>query len=133
MKRPKRSTPLARGHRLRPVSRKTRQAKPEFGAVYDAADTRAGGRCEVVDYPVRSGFRCPSAASEHHHLFKPRRSHHTVREILHVCRTHHEQFERAYALGRRVPTTFNEVAGRYDTAVVYAPSKFVARGTEPAV
>ena len=146
---PSRTTRLARGKRLRPVSAKTRRAKPGFDAVYREVDARSGGRCEVsVKTELRAAPwfllpRCGEQATEHHHLFKPRRGscelcglshlgpHHRTENILHVCERHHAEFEpRAYRDGRRVPTAFDAERGCYRTEVRYAASKFEARQLE---
>ena len=128
------TTRLKRSGRLRPVSAKTRRAKPGFEAVYREVDARSGGRCEVilVARGTISGHRCCMRAKDHHHLFKPRAVHTTVGEVVGICRPHHERVDWPYAKGRLVfvgsiggdPSPYPE---RYFFAIRYAASKFEAR------
>lgn len=111
---------LRRAKGLRRVSSRRQRERSAFDAVYWEVNARSRGLCELDGH----GFHW---ASEHHHLFKPRRSHHTAAEILHVCRVGHTEFDRPYRIGRRVPTTFDVGLGRYRTEVVYAADKFALR------
>jgi hypothetical protein len=77
-------------------SLKIRTAEPDFRAVYRLVDQRSDGRCEVVV----GGSRCARRGTDHHHLFKPRRSHHTVGEIVHVCRRCHDRMTWPFQRGR---------------------------------
>ena len=131
-----RSGALRATKRMRAVSRKRRSAawKTAYDAEYAAVDARSGNLCELADHPRHPGV-------DRNHLFKPRTGscercgvdhlgpHHRRENILKVCRAGHREFERAFAKGRRVPTTFNAALGRYETAIIYAADKFVARAT----
>src|SRR5262245_1292743 len=81
--------------RLRSVSLKVRRSRRTWEVVYGQVDARSGGWCEVGPWYDGKfgtyGSEVPHKASEHHHLFKPRRSalSHQARNILHVCRKHH--------------------------------------------
>lgn len=127
-----RRTPMARsrsGRRpatLKRVSAKRRRSKlgTKRDPVYQAVDERSRGICELGAHGVG---QIVHAATEHHHLFKPRATHHKAVWILHVCRAGHREFEREYAKGRRVPTWFNTVTGRFDTKMIFAADKWAAR------
>lgn len=112
-------------------SEKAREAEPDFRAVYAEVDARSGGRCEVTTQEPGSvsAFRCHLRAQEHHHLFKPRRAHHTAHEIIHICRGHHDRVEWPFTRGRLCyvgsATTGDIVAFHF--ALRYAASKFDAR------
>lgn len=53
---------------------------------------RQSRRCEVP--------WCRQPGVDHHHIIKPRASHHTAALVVHICRQHHEQTERPYFKGR---------------------------------
>lgn len=113
---PRRAT-LRRTGRLRPLSLKRRIGFEAWREVYAQVDQRSGGWCELDDHGRHR-------AREHHHLRKPRASYHDPRLILHVCRAGHREFDRPYVQGRRVPTVFDPILGRYRTAVVTAADKW---------
>jgi hypothetical protein len=112
-------TPLTRG-RLRRVSKKVRAGEAAFQAVYRQVDARSGGRCEVREFNIR----CLRPARDHHHLYKPRRSHHSPELIVHLCRPHHNACERSYSRGRLVIAL---VGGQHMYQIVTAADKWAAR------
>lgn len=117
--------------RMKSVSKKLRRARPAFQAVYDAVDARSGGRCEVILALgfSREGARCEAQATEHHHLFKPRRSHHTPGEIVHICNLHHRRVDWPYKFGKLVYVGKVVIGDteRFHFDIRYAASKFAAR------
>ena len=119
----KRRTPLRRSTRLRSVSRKRQSADAlrAWRKIYAEVDARSGGRCE---FPP-----CDRPAVDHHHLVKPRASHHTPDLVVHLCRQHHEQAEQPYQHGRLV---IHLDHGRRVWEIVVAESKFSARGEHRA-
>ncbi len=86
--------------RMAPRSAKVEAGADAFAAVYREVDQRSEGRCEVVLCPEQT--RCPRRGVEHHHLYRPRRAHHTAREVVHVCRPCHDRTEWPFARGRLV-------------------------------
>jgi hypothetical protein len=115
----RRRTPLQRSGRLRAMSVKRRAGLGRWRAVYEEVDQRSGGRCEVRLGP--RSWRCPDNAVDHHHLVKPRASHHTAELIVHLCRGHHVQVDWPYKLGRLV------IAPGGHSLVVFASDKTEAR------
>lgn len=127
--------------RLKPVSTKVRREKKAHDAVYDAVDARSGMRCEIVNVPrhvvvtyndtADVWYRCGQPAVEHHHLFKPRRSHHTPDAIVHICRACHRLVDAPYRDGRLVykGSIVTGAARTFHFAIVRAASKFAARGS----
>ena len=120
-----------RRSRLRPISKKVQRNRKAFDAVYAAVDKRSGGRCELrialmVDAEGRTlGQVCSQRATDHHHLLKPRRSHHVPELIVALCRTHHAEVDAPYAKGRLVISPSGD--GRFLFRRVYAPDKFAHR------
>ena len=88
--------------------------------VYAAVDQRSEGRCEVD-----LGARCQKPMQDHHHTRKPRRQHHTVDEVIAICRTHHNRVDWPYARGRLVIHGLG--GGVFEYAIVTAPDKFTYR------
>ena len=110
------------------MSRKVRAERRWFEAVYAMVDARSEGWCEIREpHDGMRGWPVRHAAEDHHHLFKPRRSFHQPRNILHICRAAHEEFDKPYALGRRVVTGWDAARGIYRTEVITAVNKWVAR------
>lgn len=117
-------------------SEKVKEGEAEFQAVYAVVDARSGGRCEVdlllfagEDLSFYSGtpkatFRCRRRATDHHHLYKPRRSNHEAALIVALCRHHHERCEWPYKRGRLV---ISLVDGRRVFAIQFAKDKFALR------
>ena len=121
-------TALQRRGRSRKARRPLAQVSPRHARpkaaddpVYLDVDRRSGGWCEADEGGPRH------RATEHHHLFKPRRSNHAAPRILHLCARHHAECSRAYHLGRRVHAWFDTELGRWRTTVVTAADKFAAR------
>ncbi len=120
--------------RLRPRSRKVQAGAEAFKAVYKEVDARSGGRCEyrariAGELEATAGrpfdfLRCRKAAAEHHHTRKPRRSHHTKEQIIHLCREHHARCEAAFKDGR---LEIRPVTGGFECRIVWAPDKWAAR------
>jgi hypothetical protein len=87
-------------------SQKVEDGDAAFRAVYADVDARSEGRCEVWEpkvvgrSPTPSYVRCGRRAVEHHHLFQPRRSHHTVEEVVHICRACHDRVTAPFRRGR---------------------------------
>jgi hypothetical protein len=87
-------------------SRKVQDGDAAFRAVYAEVDARSGFRCEVSTIITASTMpgdgwgRCRMRATEHHHLFKPRRSHHTAEVVIHACRACHDRMEWPFKRGR---------------------------------
>lgn len=94
--------------RLNRVSQKVKKERPWFDEVYRFVDARSSGRCEIIMAGEVSAWtgktlasrRCPSRATDHHHLRKPRRHHHLAALIVHLCRTHHDMTAASYRVGR---------------------------------
>jgi hypothetical protein len=108
------------------VSAKTRHLAPEFRIVYELVDARSEGRCEVnIVGPWAPSARCTHRAADHHHVVKPRRSHHDPALIVAMCRIHHDRCEWPYQRGRLVVTPLGD--GRFTFALRYAADKFSAR------
>jgi hypothetical protein len=106
-------------------SEKVRKAAPDFRAVYKLVDTRSDGRCEYNLLPEwRPLVRCRRRASDHHHLYKPRRAHHDPALIVHLCRHHHDRCVWPYKRGRLVIAL---VGGRHTFAIQFAADKFALR------
>ena len=103
-------------------SKKVQQAAPDFQAVYRLVDQRSEGRCEFVSEFLD---RCPRRASDHHHLVKPRRSHHLPGLIVHLCREHHDRCAWPYKRGRLVVQ--EQWRGRFYFFIMYAADKFGVR------
>jgi hypothetical protein len=83
---------------------------------------RSEGRCEFRIpceglVAVDNMPRCPKRATDHHHLLKPRRSHHTPDQIVHLCRDHHDRCEWPFKRGRLVIT--QRGGGRFAFAIRY--------------
>jgi hypothetical protein len=126
--------------RLPRQSTKVKAGDADFRAVYADVDARSEGLCEVLTRDPegfkrflamdRGEWRCARRAAEHHHLFKPRRSHHTAGQVIHACIPCHDQMEWPYKRGRlcylgMLPSAQGP---RFLFAVRFASSKFAARG-----
>lgn len=113
---------------MRRQSQKVITAQADFRVAYRVVDARSEGRCECSLMPHVEGwalrFRCHRRASDHHHLYKPRRSHHDPALIVHLCRHHHDRCEWPYKRGRLVVSL---VGGRFSFAIRFAADKFSAR------
>ncbi len=105
---------------MRRVSKKVKAGDSEFRAVYAVVDARSGGRCEV-NLLQSPNTRCTKRATDHHHLYKPRRSNHEPLCIIHVCRDHHDRMEWPYKRGR---LTCSFLAGEHRFSLVFAKDKF---------
>lgn len=120
---------------MRRVSVKRRAEAETFAAVYRLVDKRSEGQCEFIvsgdagTGPYLAGARCRKRATDHHHCVKPRRSHHSVNEIIHLCRAHHDRCEGPFVLGRLVVTPLGNERFRY--TIRYASDKFANRREEP--
>jgi len=112
---------------MKRVSEKVKKEAASFAAVYREVDQRSEGRCEVcVDL-----IRCARRGVEHHHLFKPRRSHHTAAQVLYACRSCHDRMEWPYWRGRLcyVGSQIAPITSqRFFFVIRYAADKFSARG-----
>ena len=106
---------------MRRMSRTRQRQEPDFQAVYRLVDQRSEGRCEV-----ELALRCGKRATDHHHLVKPRRSHHQPELIVHMCRAHHERCAWPFKRGRLV-WLFPEGGQMREFAIRYASDKFAAR------
>jgi hypothetical protein len=112
----------------RQQSEKVKQEEAEFKAVYAVVDARSEGRCEYNPMPEYGTTpRCPRRASDHHHLYKPRRSNHEPILILHLCRDHHDRASWPYQRGR---LTFSIINGLHKAKIVYASDKWAARALD---
>lgn len=122
--------------RLRSYSRMAKQSPAviegaeAFARVYAEVDARSEGRCEVTWISKAVSFRCIRRGAEHHHLFKPRRAHHTALEVVHVCRDCHDRTDWPFKRGRlcflgRVAIGVRE---EFRFTLRYASDKFAARG-----
>ena len=110
-------------------SEKVKDGEADFQAVYRLVDQRSEGRCEFWQ-PAEFGppTRCPRRAADHHHLFKPRRSHHTPNMIVHLCRAHHDRCDWPYQRGRLIVWAgFGPHAGTFAFTIRFASDKFAAR------
>ena len=100
----KRGSSLRRRVRLARVSAKVKAGEPEYDAVYRRVDERSRGLCEVrlpfqtIGHSVTG--HCLARATEHHHVRKPRRTHHHERWVMHICRRHHDECSATFANGR---------------------------------
>lgn len=113
--------------RLSSRSQKVKDGAHDFRAVYAEVDARSEGRCEVWT----AGARCPRRGLHHHHLFKPRRSHHTAHQVIHACPGCHDRMEWPFKRGRLCYVGALQNAGQHPTfhfLVQYSASKFQARG-----
>lgn len=111
--------------RMASASDKVKAERGVFASVYSEVDRRSDGRCEVEIERAR----CRRRATEHHHLFKPRRAHHSADEIAHVCREHHERVDYPYPRGRLcyVGLLVTGETRRFVFVLRYAADKFAAR------
>ena len=85
-------TAIRRTGRLRAQSAKVKAGAEAFKAVYKDVDARSGGRCEyrariAGELEATAGrpfdfLRCRKAATDRHHLAKPRRSNHRADLII---------------------------------------------------
>lgn len=112
-----------------PMPRRSEKAKAEeaaFKAVYGVVDARSEGRCECdfLPSPHDGWTRCRHRAADHHHLYKPRRSHHDPALIVHLCRHHHDRCAWPFKRGRLV---IRLLGGRHTFAIQFAADKFAAR------
>ncbi len=124
-------TPMRRTGRLRPQSKKAQQGAEAFKGIYREVDQRSGGRCEYRARIERelSGIagrpfdflRCRKAATDHHHLFRPRRSNHRKGVIVHLCRGHHDRCGWPFKDGRLM---IDPVDDGFRFRIVWAESKF---------
>jgi hypothetical protein len=106
-------------------SEKVTKAAPDFRAVYTVVDARSEGRCEYNLLPEwRPLVRCRRRASDHHHLYTPRRSHHDPALIVHLCRHHHDRASWPFKRGRLIVALRN---GTHTFTLVFADDKFAAR------
>ena len=106
-------------------SEKVKAAETAYQAVYRLVDARSDGRCEFSQIPEWGPLlRCTRPARDHHHLYKPRRSHHDSALIVHLCRFHHERCEWPYHRGRLV---ISLRAGQFVFAFLFAADKFALR------
>lgn len=112
-------------------SEKIKANEAEYRAVYKVVDQRSEGRCEfhlsMEGLTVRRGEappRCRKQATDHHHLYKPRRSHHDPALIVHLCRDHHERCEWPFKRGR---LCISLTGGRFSFSIRYASDKFAVR------
>ena len=108
-------------------SEKVKDGEAEFQAVYRLVDQRSEGRCEFTQAPEWGPpDRCLRRATDHHHILKPRRSHHDEALIVHLCRVHHDRCEWPYQRGRLIVTA-HPMPGRFLFAIRFASGKFAAR------
>lgn len=114
-------------HAMKRKSDKTVQGEAQFLEVYRAIDQRSGGRCEYV--PLEEPrLRCTYRAADHHHLYKPRASHHREDAIVHLCRHHHERCEWPYKRGRLVVESVGiGPTHRFLFTIRYGADKFSVR------
>jgi len=106
-------------------SEKVKAGEASFRTVYRAVDKRSDGICEFSLLPdYGDAIRCKRRATDHHHLYKPRRSHHEKDLVVALCRVHHERCEYPYKRGRLVILLVN---GRHHFALRFASDKFAAR------
>lgn len=112
--------------RMANESDKVKQDRDVFASVYAEVARRSDGRCEVEQ---DGEGRCRRRAMDPHHLFKPRRSHHTADEIVHVCRPCHDRMEYPFKRGRLcyLGSIVSGEIRRFRFALRYAASKFAAR------
>lgn len=124
---------MSRLRSYKPMKRqsdKVAAAEAAYQAVYRIVDQRSGGRCEFWqpvenenDVPVQ----CPRRATDHHHIEKPRRSHHTPDLIVHLCRVHHDRCEWPYKRGRLIVTILGWPDEYFSFAIRFASDKLAAR------
>lgn len=121
--------------RMAKQSPKVKRGEADFRAVYAEVDQRSEGRCEFW-IPLESmglqsspviRLRCRKGAVDHHHVLKPRRSHHHPSAIVHLCREHHERADFPFKRGRLVIGAGSGV-GEFTFSIQYASDKFAARG-----
>lgn len=121
---------------MRRRSAKLLESANEWLSVYRLVDHRSDGQCEYWDRAyVRPGsvgleafvpaVRCPRQARQHHHVTKPRRAHHDVDHVIHLCIPHHERCEWPYKRGRLVVVP--QGGGVFRFQILYAPDKFALR------
>jgi hypothetical protein len=108
---------------MRRTSEKVKRAATDYQAVYKVVDARSEGRCEFSQIPEWGPvLRCTRPARDHHHLFKPRRSHHDPEKIVHLCRFHHDRVSWPFKRGRLV--VMPEGKGRFSFSILFAADKF---------
>jgi hypothetical protein len=103
--------------RLPKKSAKVTEGEAAYRRVYDDVDKRSDGFCEVELEHLGRLRRCPARATDHHHLVKPRRSHHTPEQIAHVCRPHHDRCTWPYDRGRLVGSVLG--GGRFSWVISF--------------
>ena len=103
---------------------KVAKAQPDFRAVYKVVDQRSEGRCEANQWDGYPMMRCRRRASDHRHLYKPRRRHHDPALIVRLCRHHHGRCVWPYKRGRLV---ISLVGGCPVFAIRFAADKFALR------
>ena len=111
---PMRRTPLPRGSRLRPVSRKTQEVRwPALRALRAHVRARAKGRCEVV---AGTGHRGPLDC---HHVVKRSHGGRDVPENLALlCRAHHDMTDAPFSKGRLVIVHLGFETFRFEVVTV---------------
>lgn len=109
---------------------KVQESEAEWTSVYRVVDQRSEGQCEHTAEPTPPLFlptlRCPRQARQHHHVTKPRRSHHDPDHVVHLCIPHHERCEWPYHRGRLVVEPRGR--GAFVFRILFASDKWAARG-----
>lgn len=113
---------------MRRQSKKVKKGEPSFRKVYALVDRRSEGRCEVNFYPAEPRLGCRRQATDHHHVLKPRRSHHNENAIVHLCRAHHDRAEWPYHRGRLVIKILG--SGKFSFAINYTSDKYLTAHAE---
>jgi hypothetical protein len=116
-------TPLKRGKRVNPVSRKTREGRwVALRALRAHVLARAKGRCEFVAGRSHSG-----PLDVHHVVRRSAGGADDPSNATLLCRYHHRMTEAAYRHGRLV---IEALGGEYfGMEIVFAADKFAAKAT----
>lgn len=115
---PMKRTPMTRGTRLRPVSRKTRETRwPALTTLRAHVLARAKGRCEAC--------KIIAGVDVHHVAKRSQRRDDSADNAIYLCRFCHRRTDESFAKGRLVITALGRA--RFACAVVYAKDKWAAR------
>ena len=105
--------------RLARVSVKGRRRNAELEKTKRIVRERSGGTCEIRY--TDPDIYCGSDARDYHHIIKRSRGRDDSPEnLIHVCRYHHEKYDRSWDAGRLVTLRVGE---RFASRVFYAEHK----------
>lgn len=114
-------SPMKRGTRLSPVSKKTRTERwPVLKALRAHVLARSGGRCEYLD-----GIHHHGPLDCDHVVNRSQKRDDDPSNAVFLCRAHHDAKVRPFSMGRLIITALGQERFRFE--VVFAEDKWALR------